>query len=656
MNSNLKDLLEKWGKKRENWSEYEKQLNYYKKIRENIPEIVEYWKNLDQNKKEKLKNWPVSYYFWRAKAERYIDLGTLETLNEQMHKDDPKKGDYKYIEYAKEKLDIHIQNKNILEEWKKEYDSLDKKGDYFVDANKEYYSDLIDDAMLKNILDQIRKVLNVNSTRSSIGADKKSITQGKGLYNLFEMFRFIHENKLEEFERKVEEVPFLNVIAKEVFGFFNLGKGSFIFTSRQRKFFSEFYNIKKVNKASDIKSVFEKLRDYYKNYFSKNLNITKIENSLKGINLSKSELENIQLNLQIDQLIYFWDQEINKSQKVSSTNSHKSKTNTNSTEKKLEYPSIREQNFRFSSKLYFENRDKLEKMISNAIMQGKHIILIGPPGTGKSKMAKEICKYYVDKEENYTMTTAISEWSTFDTIGGYLPKENGCLEFKPGIILKCFRDGDKIINKWLIIDEINRTDIDKAFGSLFSALTGDDIEISFEVGNKPIKVLGKPDSNKEYALHEFPIHQDWRIIATMNSLDKASLYEMSYAFMRRFAFVPVQIPNEISETTIDKYLDCWKDHDGKKLDLGPDHKIRLAKIWSIFLEHNIQIGPSIIEDIVRYIHNDGTYSHAIAIFILPQLEGTTEKCVRELLEELKQNGINDLEKDFSNFLGFKTIE
>ena len=35
-------------------------------------------------------------------------------------------------------------------------------------------------------------------------------------------------------------------------------------------------------------------------------------------------------------------------------------------------------------------------------------------------------------------------------------------------------------NKWLIIDEINRSDIDKAFGALFSALTGDPITLSFQ--------------------------------------------------------------------------------------------------------------------------------------------------------------------------------
>ena len=42
--------------------------------------------------------------------------------------------------------------------------------------------------------------------------------------------------------------------------------------------------------------------------------------------------------------------------------------------------------------LYFKNPDRLLKRIGIALKNGKHIILIGPPGTGKSILAEEICK------------------------------------------------------------------------------------------------------------------------------------------------------------------------------------------------------------------------------------------------------------------------
>ncbi|KKL76572.1 hypothetical protein LCGC14_2043560, partial [marine sediment metagenome] len=129
--------------------------------------------------------------------------------------------------------------------------------------------------------------------------------------------------------------------------------------------------------------------------------------------------------------------------------------------------------------LIFENKDKLKKRITTALDQGKHLILIGPPGTGKSKLAKVICER-LQGEDKYIFSTATSDWSTFETIGGYrLSKENQ-LDFEPGIFLQCFITKDNPENnKWLIIDEINRADIDKAFGSLFSSLTGDNVVLPY---------------------------------------------------------------------------------------------------------------------------------------------------------------------------------
>ena len=92
-------------------------------------------------------------------------------------------------------------------------------------------------------------------------------------------------------------------------------------------------------------------------------------------------------------------------------------------------------------KLFFDETQKkrLVQQITNAISNGKHLILIGPPGTGKSKLAKIICEAYCGVG-NYSMCTATSDWSTFDTIGGYRPNMSGNLEFSPGVFLQCFQD------------------------------------------------------------------------------------------------------------------------------------------------------------------------------------------------------------------------
>jgi len=92
-----------------------------------------------------------------------------------------------------------------------------------------------------------------------------------------------------------------------------------------------------------------------------------------------------------------------------------------------------------------------------ALRSGKHLLLSGPPGTGKSTLAAAICRAVVD--EQFDVATATADWTTFETIGGYLPTPDATLRFEPGIVLRALER-----SHWLVIDELNRADIDKAFG------------------------------------------------------------------------------------------------------------------------------------------------------------------------------------------------
>lgn len=178
-----------------------------------------------------------------------------------------------------------------------------------------------------------------------------------------------------------------------------------------------------------------------------------------------------------------------------------------------------------------------------AALRVGHVILQGPPGTGKSSLARALCTAF-----NILPfpVTAHEDWTVFDVIGRLELRlhEDRKEEIVPvngyftEAVIRCanaivghFEEPTEPQAEWLLIDELNRAHIDRAFGELFTVLGTDDAI--------PITLPHQRENNRNLV-----IPKRFRIIATLNSFDRQFVNNMSQAIRRRFTFITVNIPDK----------------------------------------------------------------------------------------------------------------
>lgn len=172
-----------------------------------------------------------------------------------------------------------------------------------------------------------------------------------------------------------------------------------------------------------------------------------------------------------------------------------------------------------------------------------NLVLQGPPGTGKSSLARALAKAF---NVNLLAVTAHEDWSTFEVIGRQELRINklGKEEIVPinghftEAVIQCANTivaqqdhQEKSQATWLLIDELNRAHPDKAFGELFSVLGADSpVEITLAYQNAKNNL--------------FIVPRRFRIIATINSIDKQFVNSLSQGLRRRFTFLTIDIPSK----------------------------------------------------------------------------------------------------------------
>lgn len=296
-----------------------------------------------------------------------------------------------------------------------------------------------------------------------------------------------------------------------------------------------------------------------------------------------------------------------------------------------------------------------------ALRSGKHLLIGGPPGTGKSTLAEALCRSVMGNQ--YDVATGTADWTTFDTIGGYIPTEDG-LSFEPGIILRALMRG-----AWVVIDELNRADIDKAFGPLFTLLAATEIGpqerrrvvLPYRKGGRNVEI--KWSESRTDQSSSFVVTPTWRLIGTLNLADKASLFQLSFAFLRRFAVLNVPLPSatDYEMLIVDLFSEGVEDD---------QVRAQLVECTLSLALGDRELGPAIAKDIAGFVGQalvetaGGSSAYAdpvrafltsLRLYAVPQYEGATGdeikramSAVRAVWPDRPSEDFDELEKAFAS--------
>lgn len=257
--------------------------------------------------------------------------------------------------------------------------------------------------------------------------------------------------------------------------------------------------------------------------------------------------------------------------------------------------------------------DRIRRMLRSAVASSKAIMLVGPPGTGKSTLIEEMVRDAATDPAAFGLTyghdmsviTPDESWTSRELLGGVSVDPAGNLKFAPGHVLQAIA-----ADQWLLLDEANRADLDKIFGGMLTWLAGQEVTVGRESPGSPSEIILTWSQDPESRVEElspladgpgatiYHAGQEWRLLGTYNSLDAHRVFRLGLALGRRFAQVPVPPP------PADLFGDIVRERLVGELPQPVTDKVAavLARIYEIHASSKaVALGPALFLSIPGYV-------------------------------------------------------